>query len=823
MTILEVQSRRRWVQAATVSVLALIAGAPEVFAQSPQQAQAQQGQRTGAIEEIVVTARKREEALIDVPLAITAFSAQALERSGITNLRDIANATPGLQMFDFGGGILTTPIMRGMSQINTGAIETSVTIFLDGVYIVNNNALDLSLGDVERVEVVRGPQGALYGRNAFAGAVNYVTKKPGNEFESEAQATIGNDGRYAARALVSGPVIQDVLALRLSGIYDTFSGSWGDEVTNIDLGGYEKKGAQLTGVLNASESFRIDALVQLSKNTYDPSARVFLPTGGNCAPLTVANVGVFNRAFCGKWPDGKDLEQFLQYPTPPQGVDHFGNQVTSFSTNLRPTLDTAIGTFSAVFAYNRIRANQFANLERQRDGVPTLLGPAGAPVLLTRSLVFQGSNALDIDRSVELRYETDQEQRIRASLGGFYFDFDRKNLTNLGARVEVPAGRTLLNPNLNGWRTSDGRANPFPARQNQSIRQKSAFGLLEGDVTERFNLRGELRYTDEKKGQVQLANILPTLPTTGRQEGQWKFWDWRATAKYDLTDDQNLYVTAATGKRSGGFNPAAQIAAEIGYAPEEQLTYEAGYKANWLDGRVSTNVALYYIDWKDIQQAVPATPLPGQPPTGANVFQNFGKAEVKGIEFEVGASVTDEFQLNASIAYTDPKFKGETAYDIGAGNVAVCLAVASCAPSVLWLDPATRTLSSTAIAGARRAIDLRGRPLLRASKWLINLGADYSTPISGDWNVYSRVDYRYESKQYGDLTYVSTFGPRHLLGARVGIENGRFDVAAWVENLLDDTTIMSQGFSAWTGAGVNLVNANLPDRRTFGVTVKAKF
>jgi len=218
---------------ATVAAVALAAGV-QVSYSLPTLAQDQSAQ-SGGLEEIIVTARKRAENLMEVPLSISAFTAESIEKIGIDNFTDLANQTPGLSFRQAygrvgsgqGGSASNRPAMRGQSNI-VGV--PNVGFFVDGVY-VSGNITSYQLDNVERIEVIRGPQSALFGRGTFAGAVNFVTRKPSEEFQGKIEVTAGKDDRYEATGYLSGPVIEGKLAAEVNARYYTFGGDWYNRAT----------------------------------------------------------------------------------------------------------------------------------------------------------------------------------------------------------------------------------------------------------------------------------------------------------------------------------------------------------------------------------------------------------------------------------------------------------------------------------------------------------------------------------------------------------------------------------------------------------------
>jgi iron complex outermembrane receptor protein len=228
-----VNNQRKWL--AAMGCMAIGAGTvPMAVAQ-------QDGSDAIGLEEVVVTARKRTEALIEVPVAVSVLTSEDIQQRGIQNLQDVALFTPGLSYFDAIQNQLGTPVIRGLSQTNLNSPDRNVAVFYGGVYLSNLNATNLEILDVERIEVVKGPQSALYGRNAFNGAINYVPAAPTKEFKSTVTGTIGTDERYEAKLMVAGP-ISETFSGRIAVSYNSFDGTWenaGDPSDNI--GGFKTK------------------------------------------------------------------------------------------------------------------------------------------------------------------------------------------------------------------------------------------------------------------------------------------------------------------------------------------------------------------------------------------------------------------------------------------------------------------------------------------------------------------------------------------------------------------------------------------------------
>lgn len=240
--------------AATIAMLAL----PSAARAQPAVAPAETADAGAGDGEIVVTARNREERLQEVPLAITALSTENLAQANVRNLRDVSYLTPGLSISSGGSEFGVQPIIRGQTNLNGGAGDPNVAVFLDGIYISNNTAINLGLIQVARVEVVKGPVSSLYGRNAFAGAINYVSQTPATDApHASVSGFVGNDQQYSFQGAISYPIIPDVLAARITAGYEHFGGSYKDEVTGARAGGFEKRDLQASAIFTPTPELSV--------------------------------------------------------------------------------------------------------------------------------------------------------------------------------------------------------------------------------------------------------------------------------------------------------------------------------------------------------------------------------------------------------------------------------------------------------------------------------------------------------------------------------------------------------------------------------------
>ena len=303
---------------------------------------AQEG--AAALEEIVVTARRVEERLQDVPLAITAFSAAEIQSAGIENLDDVANLTPGLTFSSLLGEFLPVPVVRGIAPTAVQDRENNAAIFVDGVYISGREGLNFSQLDLERIEVVKGPQAAMYGRNSFSGAINFVTARPTDEFRGKAELTFGDNGRIAASGSISGPLVEDKLRARVAIILNQWDGSYENQVADgPDIGGFEYETLQGSLYWTPTDAFEAGLSVYISTDKIDVSAVSSVTM--NCENTSARGERLAN--FCGELPSvGKSDLSILA------GAN--GEERDVNRANLTLKLNTELGEFTALSGFSSV-------------------------------------------------------------------------------------------------------------------------------------------------------------------------------------------------------------------------------------------------------------------------------------------------------------------------------------------------------------------------------------------------------------------------------------------------------------------------------------
>ena len=491
------------------------------------------------LEEVTVTAQRRAERLQDVPVAVTAFTAAEIEARGIASTRDILPMTPNVtydESFTVGNSFVS---IRGVAQINNA--DSPVAIVVDGVPQNSQKQLRMELFDVERIEVLKGPQGALYGRNAIGGAINIVTREPSNEFDGWAQLGAGSGNLRTASGAVSGPIVEDKVLFRLSGAYKDSDGNIDNVFLREKVDFYESKDVRARFMINATDALTIDLRGSFS----DIDGGAVMDASMDPTLTGNANREVLPRS------------------------DILGNSAREISdATVKIDWRTDVGTLTAITGYTDLTEDYYGDLD--------FCNPVDCPAGIF-GLGPQADQAQVLDvtlLSQEIRLASPDNQQLRWIVGGFYLG-TKRDLGTTG-RLIIPNGPIL--PLISNAEENDNEA-------------YSAFAQVDYDITDRTTLGVSLRYDRDEREQTNAAD--PARPTRSKS-----FSDVqpRVVIDHKLNDDHLVYATYATGFRSGGFNG-------VGGRPFDSETlqnYEVGYKSTWWD-RLRLNAAVFRSRSEDYQ------------------------------------------------------------------------------------------------------------------------------------------------------------------------------------------------------------------------------
>jgi iron complex outermembrane recepter protein len=614
--------------AATASKIAIISAS--IFTILP--AAAQDAQNEQEIAEIIVTAQKRSESIQDIPLAVSALDTVALDRSGIKDVQGLTAIIPNVAVRPFNNSIIVAT--RGISNENTSNLgDASLAFHVNGIYVGRPRAAASLFYDVERVELLRGPQGTLYGRNSTAGALNIISKRPEmDKVSGGADASYGNYNAFTTRGHLNVPISEN-FAIRGAVFFTKQDGYAINNQPVPPLFGPPP----IVGPINAA-----NANVATIKNGDDDGefagrlSLLFYPTD----KLSWLVIGSYqNTDEVGQSRSITNTPGFFATAGPTAGRNFWPQQqsatdVRVYSLNSQGFNKVKSWDITSEVKYELTEWAELTLLNSYRDEDSSLVVDSAGTENLSN--VFTSGTARQI--SNELRLTSTGKGALQWILGGYYFDEDQSDvvfINNVGG-----------SPN-----------NVVGANADISSSSYAAFGQATFAVTDAFKLIAGARYSrDEKKrfGFTLVAPGLtvapPILPpgSSYTNDSSWSKFNWKAGFDFDLNKDAKLYGTVSTGYRAGGFNTSS----ELTYDPENITAYELGLKSDLLDKRLRLNLTGFYYNYKDLQVTSPRE-LNGR----IQAFtQNAASAKLWGLEVEAIARPTRNFSVDLAIGYLNTKF-----------------------------------------------------------------------------------------------------------------------------------------------------------------------
>ncbi|MCU0758477.1 MAG: TonB-dependent receptor [Steroidobacteraceae bacterium] len=809
------------------------------------------------LEEVTVTARKRTESLQEVPITVTAFSEETIVAQGIRNVQDVAKFTPGLSWDKGFAPQDTRPNIRGLP---TTRGRPPIGILLDGIDISSESIataggsmlMNLKLVDVERIEVVKGPQSALYGRVAFGGAINYVSKRPNlDEVEGNLLADVATDSLYEVRGAFNVPLLGGKAALRINGLYSDFDGFFRNEISGENVGGWNTRG--IAAALRFAPTEGIDFTLRMSYSDDEAEPRASYYVGqavpGRNQPLaSPANaVGVRVGAPPGATTGGSVVPATIPYPLlgevrnydrvllsvdPLTGRDYAGGDLESFITSLVGEIDLGFATLTSYTGYTR--ANALSVSDADFFAAPatavTRPTPGTAEPLPALSITDVYSEARQF--SQEFRLGTlDTDDRLRWAVGALYW---REDYDAINSSIFISG--FVRNPPLApaGWSAARelqlrGR---IPGDLNfRNTRHKSGYGMLDFRFNDQWSASAEWRYSEEDFdylfGRPIALNIVPAtgalVPWPGytgatfRPSASSSFNAPRFTVNYKANEDLLFYGSVSKGVKPAGFLNVGVVldANDARYEPETLWNYEVGAKTSWLDDRLRLNAAYFHMVYEDriTQLLVPDPGNPLNPQGTRNVVRNIGEAKVDGVELELTAVLTEGLTLSAAYTYLDPRFTDSEVPNTAPLNIA---GSGNC--RVGTVGPTQVCFTNT-----------NGRQLEQSARHALVATLDYRRPLANDWTLNSQLAAQYRSKRFTSPDNLTWMPAWTNVDAQVGFENESFGVTLYVTNLLDfDKPVSAQTygdpFIASPVAPPVLAYTTFPaDPRQFGVRATFRF
>ncbi len=715
----------------------------------------------GALEEVVVTARKRAETLEESPLSVRAFTAGEIESAGIETPRDFVNLTPNVTLVETQNAGNAFINVRGVSQARNS--EMSVAVLVDGVLMTNPAQFTQQLVDVEQVEVLRGPQGALYGRNAIGGAITIVTRKPGDELEGRLELGADSGPGYTVRGAVSGPLNESgSLKFRVAGSYVDTDGFIDNKYLNEKADPYQDTSLRGRLLYEPNETFSADLRLSGSQlETQSLYFRIDAEADDTRLPVRVNNAGI--------------------------------NERDVYSASLKLDWDWEFGTLTSITAYDDLEeiltGDQFNFVPREESVINFF--PIGS---IIRDLTgdefadLSQTQYLEVEAwSQEVRFSSPAEERFRWIVGAYAIATDRYIST--GNQVDRGNGvfRVYKTP-----RTSlfVDPTDPSPQlsllADDQDNFAWAVFGDIAYDFSDALEVSFSLRYDEDERENTTLTQPLYD-PTGGigitfgeKRKETWDAWQPKLTVRYRFSDDLTGYAGYSRGFRSGGFNQSGVGAAvpEPGVEDlfDEQIadTYEAGIKGVFADGKYTTALSVFYTDFDN------AYFFFFDPTTSTQNLGGIPEVEYIGLELEGKAQFSDHLSGYFGLGYTDSEIKKAA-------------------------DPADN-----------------GNQAPLVTEYTVNLGGEWRYPLSlfGGTEAVARVDYQRMGDTWWDPGNISVRSEVDLVDLRIGLDApDDWSITLWAKNVFDEE--YNAEFSPGPAPGANFLWPAPP--RRWGATFIKKF
>lgn len=752
-----------------------------------------------ARDEVVVSARKTSETLQEAPIAVSAITAQEIADKGMTSVDDIARFAPGLSFSKAFGRSGDRPVVRGQSNVLANVqfgVESGTAYFVDGIYYPTSiQSLDFNL--IKQVEVIRGPQSALYGRNTYAGAINFITKDPSTEeIGGSAHFTAATGEEFRGGGSLSFPLIEGKLGAMLSGSVYRYGGQYENQLTGRNVGQEESWNVTAITTYTPTDRIKIKGRVAYQKDD-DGTIPLFLQgsADNNCLPgfrsnfyrsggalnsgalSTSAGALNTNQYFCGVIePDVVRLNTDAIGPAALQvdGTAFDGIERELLVAGVTADFELAEG-FTITSATGYRTETELFGADSDHSDANIFTGPPTLAFTTPREPLFANTNRNDIrDWSQEIRADWRALDRLRLMAGGFFYYQEDKGVEI--TKTSGVAGLPYAQPT-----TDVGCGAASQCSDKATVENWAVFGLAEIGITDRLSLTGEIRYMEETKSLVQFGGnglqLFPAAPSTVRAENTEDYLTPRITLDYQATDNLLLYAVYAEGVKPGGFNGAAGVSVGLAtYAPEEADSFEAGFKWASTDGKLVVNTSGYYLDASNVQltTAVPSVSAVN------SIATNQGQGEIWGAELELFYSPTENWDFTANYAFSDPKFTRGCDQDQW---------ILTSGGGVFFGEGDSRNTSFNGVFGGAATCDISGNRYPLVSKHMASGAATYTAPLSASMNFFSTFNASYESSKFVQVHNLAETGDALVLGAQIGIRNDNWQLNIFGRNITNEDTI----------------------------------
>jgi iron complex outermembrane receptor protein len=722
--------------------------------------------------EITVTARHQVERAQDVPVALSVVSGANLEKTGGYTLADLQQRTPSLTAYN-GNPRNSSLAIRGIGVSSASdGLDSSVGVYVDNVYLGRPGMSLEDLIDVDRVEVLRGPQGTLFGRNSSAGVLNITTRGPSFDWGLTGEVSGGNYGYHQERLSVTGPIAPGLLAFRLTGFETHRNGVIDNDTTGIAANSVGRRGGRAQLLFTPSSTLKIRAIADYSResDTCCVSAlKTVLP--GGIAPATARTL--------------QALAALGYVPT--ASTDHvLGNSPQRMRTNqwgasLQADWDLGFATATAITAYRYWHFNPL------QDSDSTPLDIIQINVAQTR----------DRQVSQELRLASNPGGRFSWQIGGYYFHQRLKDhyiLNQFGtdASAFYTTYARLANPSAAAITIAPG--SQYLDDVDTSVDSLAAFGQANYKLTNTVTLTGGVRYThDKREGVSDTSTVGTPLASTSTPfhydvTVKGNNVSWLGSLSWKPTQNLLAYASASTGYKGAGLNLNSAVSAgtPLVLRPEKVRDYEIGLKQQFFDHTLTLNIDGYWTLLHGLQANI--YPLNGT----KSYLTNVGNVRARGIEADAVWQATDRLTLTANGAFNDARYTSYHNAPCPVGGGSVC--------------------------------DLTGARVYQSPKWTGNAIVDYRFGEIHGASPYFIGRYAYRSSMSGtvdDGPYgrIPGYG---LASFRIGatFADGRYDASVWIENAFDKTYYQNLNAASITGASTYGYAGQLGTPRTAGATLR---
>ena len=713
--------------------------------------------------EIIVTAQKRAERLQDVPLAISAITAETLERSGAQALRDIVTLVPSLYFSQAQGPVQSNVAIRGVgSSGGVAGLEPSVGIYVDGVYLDRTSIGVADFNDIERIEVLRGPQGTLFGKNTPAGLINFITKRPEFTLGGDASATAGNYDSYGVTASLTGPIVSDKVALRVSGFYRTHSGYLFNQTKNTDTNDLEAYGVRGRLLWNVTDKLELLATYEHHSSTQNCCAAEFSPVGATQLAISAA----------------------IGKPFP--AINAPDDLLVAFDGGFSYRHKINAGTIEANLEVGDHVVTSISSLRDYKQF--SFIDGDFSPVDFFRTINGDRNHR---QFSQELRIASPADKTFSYVAGLFYF-YKRQNERGgavYGADTSLIFQR--LGPPFSSLAPLYATIRSSASGSDIVNRSYAAFGQAKLQFSDRFDMSIGVRYTYDEKSIFTFQTTtepVPILaaPRNERASGDDGQFSGVINARFRPDRDTLLYASLTRGYKSFGFNDSA-VNTAIGqkrfFDAELSTGGEIGFRRSWKT--LQLGITGFWTVFDNYQSSSFA-------PGNTFLLQNAAKLTTRGVELEATVRPAKGVLFNLNYTYLDAFFND---FKTGPGQ-----------------------------PGGPTVQDLSGKPLQDAPKHSLSLVGQYDHDFSDSLSGFLRgeMSFRSETQTAQNLDPLLVQPAYVLLNARAGLNFGKIGLEIWGRNLGNDIILYRGGvppaiFTA--GSRIRFVG----DPRTYGATLRYRF